>query len=50
MCGIAGVLSLTGDPVDGAVVDRMVEALAHRGPDGRAVSTATRPSRWGISD
>lgn len=38
MCGIAGVVRIVGDePVDGAVVNRMLDALAHRGPDGRGV-------------
>lgn len=34
MCGIAGVLRLDGSPPDPAGVQRMHEALAHRGPDG----------------
>lgn len=35
MCGIAGELSLDGTtPVDPAVLARMGDALAHRGPDG----------------
>jgi asparagine synthase (glutamine-hydrolysing) len=34
MCGIAGICSLTGDPVDEAVLRRMTQAIAHRGPDG----------------
>lgn len=34
MCGIAGVVMRNGSPVDGAVLDRMQAALAHRGPDG----------------
>jgi asparagine synthase (glutamine-hydrolysing) len=37
MCGIAGVVSLDGDPVDRAPVARMVQALMHRGPDGHGV-------------
>lgn len=35
MCGIAGVVSLTGEPIDPPVIERMVAALGHRGPDGR---------------
>jgi len=42
MCGIAGVLQVTGDaePVRNAV-SRMVVALAHRGPDGTGVRVAS---------
>ena len=35
MCGIAGYLGSAADP--GALVGRMVDALGHRGPDGRRV-------------
>ena len=34
MCGIAGVVSLTGEPVGLDVLKRMTDAIAHRGPDG----------------
>ena len=34
MCGLAGVLNLTGQPVDSGVLARMTAAVAHRGPDG----------------
>src|SRR5712691_3338974 len=36
MCGIAGVLSFEGSAfqVSGAYLDRMIKAIAHRGPDG----------------
>jgi asparagine synthase (glutamine-hydrolysing) len=34
MCGIAGVLNFSGEPVDGALLRRMTDAIAHRGPDG----------------
>ncbi|EME72046.1 asparagine synthase [Paramagnetospirillum caucaseum] len=34
MCGIAGVMTANGPP-DESVLDRLAEALAHRGPDGR---------------
>ena len=33
MCGIAGVLDLTGKPVDSALSRRMIDAIRHRGPD-----------------
>ncbi len=35
MCGIAGLLHFDGRPVDPALLDRMTDVLAHRGPDGR---------------
>jgi asparagine synthase (glutamine-hydrolysing) len=41
MCGIAGIIA--GDrarPVDEALVTRMTDALAHRGPDGAGVWSA----------
>ncbi len=37
MSGIAGVYFPDGRPVDHAVLARMLEALAHRGPDGAAL-------------
>ena len=38
MCGIAGILNARqDDPVRGRTVDRMVDALTHRGPDDRGV-------------
>src|SRR5690606_33905372 len=41
MCGIAGIFHLgTVKPVDPVRVERMCDALAHRGPDGAAVWTA----------
>ncbi|HEY1308211.1 MAG TPA: asparagine synthase (glutamine-hydrolyzing) [Vicinamibacterales bacterium] len=41
MCGIAGTLSLSGRPVDSALVSRMGGALAHRGPDERGLHVDT---------
>lgn len=35
MCGIAGLLRDDGGPVDAARLERMADAIAHRGPDGR---------------
>ena len=35
MCGIGGVLRIDGAPVDPGVIEPLVEAMAHRGPDGR---------------
>lgn len=41
MCGIAGIYHhTTPKPVDPARVERMCDALAHRGPDGSGVWTA----------
>jgi len=34
MCGIAGVLNTDGAAADAALVQRMTDAIAHRGPDG----------------
>jgi len=34
MCGIVGIISLNGTPVDPIVLERMNDRQAHRGPDG----------------
>ena len=34
MSGLAGVYGLDGRPLDRALLRRMTEAVAHRGPDG----------------
>ncbi|WP_343636896.1 asparagine synthase (glutamine-hydrolyzing) [Fluviicola sp.] len=34
MCGIAGIISLTGKPVEADHISRMTDAIVHRGPDG----------------
>jgi asparagine synthase (glutamine-hydrolysing) len=34
MCGIAGVLNRTGEPVSTELLRRMSDVIAHRGPDG----------------
>jgi asparagine synthase (glutamine-hydrolysing) len=35
MCGIAGIVMANGRAVDERLLDRLADALAHRGPDGR---------------
>ncbi len=34
MCGIAGMVEMGGDAVSPAILQRMTDAIAHRGPDG----------------
>lgn len=34
MCGVAGLIHLTGEPVSPVILKRMTDAIAHRGPDG----------------
>lgn len=40
MCGIAGVVRISGAPVDPLPVSRMIDALCHRGPDGTGTHQA----------
>lgn len=35
MCGIVGIVNRTGAPVSQEELDRAIDAVAHRGPDGR---------------
>jgi asparagine synthase (glutamine-hydrolysing) len=37
MCGICGKLNVDGNPVDPALIQRMNDALAHRGPDDEGI-------------
>ena len=37
MCGVIGILNLDRAPAPRAVVERMTDSLAHRGPDNRGV-------------
>lgn len=37
MCGITGIVHLDGRPIGPMLLDRMTDALAHRGPDGRGM-------------
>src|SRR5438477_11711784 len=34
MCGITGIVDVTGRPVDGVLLRSMTAVIAHRGPDG----------------
>ena len=34
MCGICGIFNLNGEPVSPAILRKMTDAIAHRGPDG----------------
>ncbi len=37
MCGIAGIVNFSGQPVDTSALERMNDAMAHRGPDGAGI-------------
>ena len=37
MCGIAGQFELNGAPAAAALTQRMLDRIAHRGPDGEAI-------------
>jgi len=43
MCGICGVLDISGRPVDEAAIRRMAEALHHRGPEATRVFLSPMP-------
>lgn len=34
MCGIAGIIDLSGETISPVILQRMTDAIAHRGPDG----------------
>ena len=43
MCGISGIYNLQrNDAISGEILDRMLEAIAHRGPDGKQVMVFDR--------
>lgn len=42
MCGIAGVMSLTDRQPDPTLVQRMIDRLAHRGPDDDSCASLGR--------
>jgi asparagine synthase (glutamine-hydrolysing) len=37
MCGIAGIYNINGEPVDGRLIGRMTDSIAHRGPDDQGI-------------
>ena len=39
MCGIAGILHMSGKVADPALLSRMIGAIRHRGPDDMGVHT-----------
>src|SRR5215510_10715276 len=41
MCGICGKLNFDSqEPIDGSIVQRMMDTISHRGPDGRGQYTS----------
>src|SRR5688572_18289502 len=51
MCGVAGLISLRGRPIDEALLQRMTAALSHRGPEAMAVwvrGSGVRGSGFGV--
>src|SRR5262245_61612565 len=40
MCGIAGYVNWSGEPVDRQVLQRMIRAIRHRGPDDEGLFVA----------
>ena len=37
MCGVTGLISLSGNPVSNELLKRMSDTLEHRGPDGNGL-------------
>lgn len=37
MCGIAGIVNFSDDPLDRKIVENMIHVLCHRGPDGEGI-------------
>jgi len=37
MCGIAGIVNFSDDPLDREIVEDMIHVLRHRGPDGEGI-------------
>ena len=44
MSAIAGIFFLDGRPVDRPVLERMLESIAHRGPDGEGTGFRELPA------
>ncbi|PPR65354.1 MAG: Asparagine synthetase [glutamine-hydrolyzing] 2, partial [Alphaproteobacteria bacterium MarineAlpha3_Bin1] len=40
MCGIAGIMTVSGDAPDGKALQSLTDALAHRGPDGDGIAVS----------
>jgi asparagine synthase (glutamine-hydrolysing) len=50
MCGLAGWIDLKTESADAAVLTRMTDAVAHRGPDGNGAHHAeTRDGRYAVA-
>ncbi len=39
MCGFAGIVAITGEPAKAETLQRMADAMKHRGPDGQGLWT-----------
>src|SRR5580704_10521555 len=44
MCGIAGIMSFSDQGVDQSIIQRMTDALSHRGPDANGFFATTKIS------
>ena len=40
MCGIAGIMTVSGDAPDGKELQTLIHAMAHRGPDGEGIAVS----------
>ena len=40
MCGIAGIMTVSGDAPDGKALQTLIHAMAHRGPDGEGIAVS----------
>ena len=49
MCGIAGLYSFAGPPVEARRLERMAQLLAHRGPDDQGIWVSPEPGRVGMA-
>jgi len=39
MCGIAGIINIDGQPVSSLILNKMIDTIKHRGPDGNGLYT-----------